>query len=79
MSTATYRAIKADFDSKSSFYNIEIGERDQEGISREVRRIRAERVEARKKSWTRFRKTSTTLRRRSMRPTRNTSAKSPTR
>ena len=48
-STATYRAIKADFDSKSSFYNIEIGERDQEGISREVRRIRAERVEARKK------------------------------
>ena len=46
--TATYQAIKADFDSKSSFYNIEIDERDQPGISDAMRRERAERVKARR-------------------------------
>ena len=30
----SYRTIKADFDSKSSFYNIDVDERDQAGISR---------------------------------------------
>ncbi len=54
--TASYRAIKADFDSKSSFYNIEVGERDQEGISREVRKERAERVEARKEELAKIQK-----------------------
>ncbi len=46
--TATYQAVKADFDSKSSFYNIEIDERDQPGISDAMRRERAERVTARR-------------------------------
>ncbi len=43
--TADYRSIKADFDSKSSIYAIEVGERDQEGISRDVHKERSERVE----------------------------------
>ena len=46
--SATFRSIKADFDSKSSFYNIDVEERDQPGILKEVRKERAERVEARK-------------------------------
>ena len=54
--TARYREIKADFDSKSSFYNIEVGERDQEGISREVRKERAERVKARKEELAKIQK-----------------------
>ena len=56
IATASYRAIKADFDSKSSFYNIEVGERDQEGITREVRKERAERVEARKEELAKIQK-----------------------
>ena len=35
--TATFRSIKADFDSKTSFYNIEVDERDQAGISDKTR------------------------------------------
>jgi mono/diheme cytochrome c family protein/cbb3-type cytochrome oxidase cytochrome c subunit len=46
--TDAYQSIKADFDSKTSFYNIEISERDQAGLSQAVRRERAERVAARK-------------------------------
>ena len=46
--TDVYQTIKADFDSKTSFYNIEISERDQAGLSQSVRRERAERVAARK-------------------------------
>ena len=46
--TATFRSIKADFDSKSSFYNIEVEERDQAGISDKTRQERADRVQARR-------------------------------
>ncbi len=46
--TDAYQSIKADFDSKTSFYNLEVGELDQAGLPQAVRRERAERVAARK-------------------------------
>ncbi len=46
--TDAYQSIKADFDSKTSFYNLEISELDQTGLPQSVHRERAERVAARK-------------------------------
>ena len=46
--TATFRSIKADFDSVMSLYNIEVEERDQAGISDKTRAERAEKVKARR-------------------------------
>ena len=54
--TAAFQSIKAEFDSKMSFYNIEIGERDQAGISDKMREERAERVKARRQELDRIQK-----------------------
>ena len=77
--TDAYQSIKADFDSKTSFYNLEISEHNQAGLPQSVRRERQSASRPGNRRLIDFRPNSTTPRKRSIRRPKSTSRKSPIR